>query len=280
MKSVLDILKLSTEFLQKKGVVNPRRQAEEIVSNTLKMPRVDMYMAFEKPLSELELVRCRENLARRSKGEPAAYIHGSVEFMSMEFKVTSNVLIPRPETEILVDKIVRALKEQDLHEKVLWDICCGSGCIGLSLKKHLPNLNISLSDASEEALNVARENGKALDVKYCLGDLLAPFVGQKADYVVCNPPYISQAEYDTLDCEVRDYEPKMALLGGASGLEFYERLAEALPDHLNPGAHVWFEIGYNQGPALLKLFSQSPWKRAFVEQDWAGHDRFFFLERE
>jgi release factor glutamine methyltransferase len=210
------------------------------------------------------------------------YIHGQVEFFSCHFKVTRDVLIPRQETEILIDKIYQELSPLSLHGKKLWDLCTGSGCMGIALKKKLPSLEVTLSDLSNGALAIAKENANLNEVvvNFLQGDLLAPFQGKKTDFVVCNPPYISENEFQTLDSEVKNFEPRMALVSGNSGLEFYERLAKELPSFLNRGAKVWLEIGAGQGNALLSLFDKGPWKQFRCEQDWAGHDRFFFLEIE
>ena len=133
-----------------------------------------------------------------------------------------------------------------------------------------------LSDLSKEALLVAEENanGNQTEVELLNGDLLAPFEGRKADYVICNPPYISEQEYTALDPEVREYEPRMALVAGAKGFEFYQRLATELPQYLNNGATVWLEIGATQGQGVKEIFNESCWKEFEIKQDWAGHDRF------
>jgi release factor glutamine methyltransferase len=143
-------------------------------------------------------------------------------------------------------------------------------------------LDVTLSDVSPEALQVAHENGKRneLVVTYVNGDLLKPFHGQKFDYIVCNPPYISEASYEELSPEVKDFEPKRALVAGKSGFEIYEQLAVTLPAVLNPGGKVWFEIGFDQGQSVPSLFTDSCWKNKVLSKDWAGHDRFFFLEIE
>lgn len=282
MKSLLDVLKLSTQYLQQRGIQQPRRQAEEIISDALGIKRMELYLQFDRPLVESELELCRSRLARRAKGEPSQYIRGEVEFLNCSIKVTPDVLIPRQETEILTDKIIQELKKENIEGKTLWDVCCGSGYIGIAIKKHLPGLQVSLSDISEPALQLARENAARnhVEVKCFEGDLLAPFAGKKTDYFVCNPPYISEQEFDTLDVEVRNYEPRIALISGQTGLEFYQRLSRELPPHLEPHGKAWFEIGKGQGNAIKEIFSTPPWKRSRVEQDWAGHDRFFFLEIE
>jgi release factor glutamine methyltransferase len=282
MKSVLEVLKLSTEYLQKHQVVQPRRQAEDLLCDALTLSRLELYLQFERPLTAAELDRCRSWLVRRGKGEPLQQIRGEVEFLNCLIKVTPAVLIPRQETEILVDKIIKVLAKEELAGKCLWDLCCGSGCIGIAIKRQLPALEVHLSDISCEALQIAEENGRLNQVRlsFSLGDLLQPFQGQRADFIICNPPYIAEGEYSSLDREVRDYEPKGALIAGSSGLEFYRRLAEELPAVLVPGGRVWLEIGKGQGKNLLDLFCQPHWKRVSLESDWAGHDRFFSLEME
>jgi release factor glutamine methyltransferase len=201
-----------------------------------------------------------------------------VEFYGLKLKVTTDVLIPRPETEILVDKIAKSLT--DVKGKRLLDLCTGSGCIGLALKKKFPSLQGSLSDLSSKALDVAKENSKINDVQveFFQGDLFEPLALQKFDYIICNPPYISESEYADLSKEVRDFEPKEALLAGPSGLEFYQRLSRELPSHLNPGGKVWLEIGASQGASVSALFLDRIWKSCILEKDWSGHDRFISLE--
>ena len=279
MKTVKEIIGLSTTYLQEKGVKEPRRQAEELLSDQLGVPRLELYVNFDRPLEEKELVVSRERLQRRGKGEPAAYIHGQVEFLGCDLKVTRDVLIPRSETELLADRIVKELKGQDLKGKQLWDVCCGSGCLGVSIKKQLPELEVILSDLSEAALKLVEENAKRNDVEVTLlqGDLLAPFGSEKTDYLVCNPPYVTESEYQELDHEVRDFEPRGALVSGNSGLEFYSRLKDGLPAAMNSGGKAWFELGTGQGSEVKDLFGGAPWSEVRVEQDWSGHDRFFFL---
>lgn len=282
MKTLLELVALSADYLKQKEISHPRRQAEELIADALKIKRVQLYMEFDRPLNDEELERCRKYLQRRAKGEPLPYIHGQADFYHCQFNLNRNVLIPRQETEILTDKIARCLEQQNLEGKVLWDICCGSGCIGISLAKKFPQLKVELADLSPEALAVARENAalNGVDIPIHEGDLLNPFKGKRADYIVCNPPYISEEEYKFLEKEVRDYEPRMALVSGATGIEYYQRLARELPSYLNPGAKGWMEIGTGQGKAVSALFDHPVWKNLKVEKDWAGHERFFFLEIE
>jgi len=275
MKTLGEVLKLSSEFLQKKGVDRPRREVEELLSSVLQLPRIELYMQFDRPLIEQELVQMREAVKRRSEGEPWQYIAGEVEFFGCSIKVNRDVLIPRHETEILVDRIVKEISETAVE---IWDVCTGSGCIGIALKKKRPDCKVILSDISKEALLVAKENAEknGVEVELLQGDLLQPFQG-KADIIVCNPPYISEKEYATLDREVREWEPKIALIGG---MQFYERLSHELPRYLHPHGKVYFEIGTGMGKQIKNLFTSVHWKTVQIAQDWSSHDRFLFLETE
>jgi release factor glutamine methyltransferase len=282
MKTLLDILKLSKEFLEQRKIANPRRQAEELIADCLELNRMQLYMQYDRPMTEAELVELRSRLARRAKGEPLQYIRGKVEFLNCMLLVSKAVLIPRQETEILADKMIKSLESENLENKTLLDVCCGSGCIGISIKKKFPHLNVVCSDISSEALEIAKKNAELnhVDVEFILGDLLKPFDGRKADFVVCNPPYIAENEYLNLEIEVRDFEPKDALISGVSGLEFYVRLSRELPKAMKSKGKIWFEMGTGQGKAINNLFVGAPWVSCRVEQDWSGHDRFFFLEIE
>lgn len=282
MKTILEIVQLTKEYLAKKEIHNPSREAEQIIADALGIKRIDLFLQFDRPLNENECAKCRETLVRRGKGEPSQYIAGEVEFYNCAIKVSPAVLIPRPETEILVDKIAAALKNEELQGKELWDVCSGSGCIGIALKKRFPLLHVVLSDLSEAALAMAKENAErnSVEVEFLHGDLLEPFRQRKADYFVCNPPYVTEEEYHNLDREVRDYEPRLALVSGATGLEIYRRLAQELPSRLQPQAKMWMEIGTGQGDAVNLLFKTPPYIKKQVEKDWAGHDRFFLLEIE
>lgn len=282
MRTLLEIVNLSAEFLENKGVKNGRREALDLISYSLGMRPLDVYVQFDRPLTEVELEGCRTLLKRRAKGEPIQYIRGELEFFDCTLKVDRNVLIPRQETEILVDRIVKALAEEDLEGKVLLDLCCGSGCIGIAIKRRLPALRVVLSDLSPQALEVAKQNALAnnVELEFRSGDFLAPLEGMTFDYLVCNPPYVTEAEFADLEREVRDYEPKMALVAQHEGMDFYRRLAAGLSKALRPGGKLWLEMGCRQGQAVLNAFEGCSARQMQVLQDWSGHDRFFFLEFE
>ncbi|MBI3236356.1 MAG: peptide chain release factor N(5)-glutamine methyltransferase [Chlamydiales bacterium] len=282
MRILREVLDLTAQYLRDRNDLSPRRHAEELLSCVLKESRLNLYLDLERPLEERELLLLRSLLKRKALGEPIEYISGEIPFFGCHIKVDSRVLIPRQETEVFLEKIAHLLKSRDGRIKEAWDICCGSGCMGLGLKKRFPAICWTLSDLSCDALEVARENSRcnALSVDFAMGDLLAPFQGKRADAVICNPPYISQKEFEALDRSVKDFEPSLALLGGDTGLLFYERLARELPPCLNSGALVFLEIGSTQAEGVLKIFSEGCWKGKRVEKDWAGLDRFFFLEFE
>lgn len=282
MRSLLEILNLSTTFLKDKNIPNALREAQDLFCDALNLNRMQLYLEHDRPLSDKELVLLRERVQRRAKGEPGAYIHGQVKFLEATLHVTPSVLIPRQETEILTHNVIEYLKNENTEGKIFWDLCCGSGCIGISVKKAVAPLQVIASDISPVSLEIARKNctENQVDVLLLQGDLLAPYQGLKADFVVCNPPYIAENEWLGLENEVRLYEPKNALISGPTGLEIYQRLAEELPAYLNSGAKVWFEIGASQGESILSLFTCAPWKKLHIEKDYAGKDRFFSLEIE
>jgi len=274
MITLLEVIRRSEAFLAEKGIDRARREAEEVIADILGLRRLDLYLQFDRPLLENELFPLRQAIQRRSNREPVAYISGKVLFADLSLHVNSNVLIPRPETEILVEKISQTLQKRELAHKELWDICCGSGCIGLTLKKRFPDLHVTLSDVSEKALEVAKQNAQEV-VCFKQGDLFTPFQGMKCDFFVCNPPYVTESDYRLLTPEVHK-EPKIALVGGIDGLDFYRRIAQNLGNYLNPGGLAWLELGAGQGENVKKIFQDCHWSCHF-ESDWSGHDRFFFI---
>lgn len=280
MKTVSEILTLSTQYLEEKRVVRSRRMAEGLIAFVLGLKRIELYQQFDRPIVESEQERVRAGLKQLGKGCPLEYILGEIEFFQCRIQVDARALIPRPETEVLVDHIVKRM--QGFSHKTLWDLCTGTGCIGISLKKQFPSWSISLSDIAKDALELASFNARLNEAEVVCyeGDLLAPFAGKKADLIVCNPPYVASHEYFTLDSSVRDYEPKIALVGGSLGTEFYERLARELPEYLNPGARLFLEIGALQGSALKQIFSSPIWCKQELCFDWSGRERFFFLEMQ
>ncbi len=266
MKTIGEILKLSGDFLVSKKIERGKRVAEEILAHVLQLKRMDLYLQYDRPMVDAEIAHMREKVRRLALGEPVEYVIGSIDFFGCQIGVDPRVLIPRPETEILVEKVAKIAKRG-----VLWDLCTGSGCIGIALKKANPELQVTLSDISQEALQVARENAERNGVVVALahGDLLAPFQGKRADFIVANPPYVAAHEY------VKGFEPEKAFLAGASGIEVYVRLQKEMKTYLQPGGSVFFEIGSNQKEKLLSLFPG-----ASIECDYANHPRYLFFNAD
>ncbi len=269
MKSIGEVLKLSVGFLQERHIERPRPIVEALLSFVLHMKKMDLYLQYDKPLLQEELQMLRNLIKRCAQGEPVEYVVGEVEFFGCQIQVDRRVLIPRPETEILVDLIAK-----EVSSGVVWDICSGSGCIGIALKKKHPALQVTLSDLSNDAMAIALQNAhiNQVEVECLQGDLFAPFAGRQADVIVCNPPYISAMEYETLDPSVRLFEPRLALEAGVKGIEYYEKIASLLPLYLKPEGKLYLEIGSTQADAVHAIFGQGK-----VLRDWANHPRFYVI---
>ncbi len=271
MKTLIEVAKLCSDHLAKKGV--SKRDAEDLIASVLNLKRIDLYTQHDRPLIESELAKLRHAVERMAKGEPFAYVVGEVDFLGIKIEVTPSVLIPRVETEMWVSEI-------EGNPNVIWDVCTGSGAIGLSLKKRFPDADVSISDISEDALLIAKKNGDKnfLKVNVLKGNLLEPFKGKKADLITVNPPYISIKDYELLDKGVKDFEPRIALVGGETGLEFYERLAKELPNFLNAGGSAYLEIGFDQGDKVKSLFDTQIFDSIEVKRDLSGHPRCLSLK--
>lgn len=282
MITIKEVIDKSEQFLKGKGVSSPKRQAEDVISFCLLKSRLELYTHFDTPLSENELQLIRKNLLRRASKEPIQYIEGKVEFFNTTLFVNPDVLIPRQETELLVDKIAEKLKVEPVDGKVFWDIGTGSGAIAIAIKKLFPTLTVFASDLSASALKMAEKNAEKNDVEinFLKGDLFEPFQGQKADYICSNPPYIPEHEFQALEDEVRRFEPKISLVGGKTGLEFYISFAKQIRNYLNPKAEAFFELGYNQGEKVKEIFKKEGFDKVYFENDFSSNDRFFFLELE
>lgn len=254
----------------------------EIISFCLDIKPFELTLYPSKLIKKELLFFIRDLVQRRINKEPLDYIFGFKSFYGLKMHLSKDVLIPRHETEILVDKIKSRFSS--IKPSVILDLCCGSGCLGLALKKVFPAAKVFLSDISFEAIEIAKTNAKTegLEVECVCSDLTTAVKEKKlvVDLVVCNPPYISELEYESLEKEVKDYEPKLALLSGKTGFELYERLATELLDITAKGSLVAFEIGSGQKEGLQNIFSSPLWGGFCCEKDYAGHDRFIFLERE
>jgi release factor glutamine methyltransferase len=276
MLTVLESINLSAEYLNKKGIDSPKLNAELLLACILNCKRLDLYLSFDRPLKEDEIQNYRELLKRRASNEPLQYILGSVEFYGLEFKVNSSVLIPRQETEILVETIINtADKEKEYN---VLDIGTGSGIIAVSLAKHLPAVKITALDISEKVLTVAALNAELNEVKDRINFIQADITKDncfedKFDIIVSNPPYISSAEYEELKPELKVYEPKFALTDYNDGLSFYRSITGSAGKMLNPGKSVYFELGAGQSASVKAIMEQNGFSKIEIIKDYLGIDR-------
>ena len=254
---LLDILENTSRFFASKGLENARLQAELLLAAVLGVKRLDLYLQFERPLHRSEVDRYREYVRQRLQRVPVQYITGVAAFRHLELTVTPAVLIPRPETEVLVDVALELLPEGG---RVL-DLCCGSGAVALSLAQEAA-AEVVATDVSAAALEVAKANaercGLAERIEWHCGDLFAPLRDiAPFDLVAANPPYVRRSDLAQLAPEVRDYEPHLALDGGEDGLAYYRRIAQEAADFIRPGGHLLLEVGDGQSAAVEDLLARS-----------------------
>ena len=267
------------EDLGARGVDSARLDAELIVARALGCDRVRLYMDLDRPLVDAELSAIRELLRRRRAREPMAYLLGYREFYGRRFAVDRRVLVPRPETELLVERALLHLRGEGMPaEPHVVDVGTGSGAIAVTLAAEHEGVRLDAVDISEEALQVARANaerhGIAERVQLHRGDLLAPLPpGRRYDLIVANLPYVAEPDLEALQPEVARWEPRLALSGGPDGLDLVRRLLEQLPGRLRPGGWVLLEIGAEQGPAVEELLRAVDLQRVAVHPDLAGHPR-------
>lgn len=255
--TVGDALRLAARRLRAAGSRSPRLDAELLLAAALGADRAELFRRPERPLTVAEMERFERYLRRREAREPVAYIRGVRAFRTIELEVTPDVLIPRPETETLVDVALEALAGVPAEPLAL-DVGTGSGCVALALAAENPFVHVIATDASEAVAEVARRNaarlGLATRVDVLTGDLLDPLPPrQRFDVVVSNPPYIPAAEYDALEVNVREYEPRAALFGGEDGLDVYRRLVPRTAARLRPGGTLALEVGAGQSAAVRAL---------------------------
>jgi len=250
-----------------------RRDAELLLMHLLKRSRAWLIAHNDELLADELSVSYTELLERRRKGEPIQYVTGETEFYGLQFLVTSDVLIPRPETEHLAEKVIELASDFDAPHIV--DVGTGSGAIAVALAHKLPQASITATDISSRALALAEENAKrnGVAVRFLLGDLLAPVEGERFEIIVSNPPYVAMADRDSLDVEVREYEPALALFAGEDGLEIYHRLIPAAFDALTPGGFVVLEIGYGQSTAIADLLTSAGFECVEFVPDLQGISR-------
>lgn len=278
-KDVLSLVAFGKDFLSFKGVPYPEREARYLLLSLLNIS-YDKAQLLEGPISDIIQDRFYKLLKKRGQRQPLLYLEGKTNFYNLDLCVAPGVFIPRQETELLVDRICLFLRGQEsLHNKVFYDMCCGSGCIGLAIKKTFPEMTVVLSDISEDAVNLAKRNAgrNNLSVEILKGHLFEPFGDMTCDYFCCNPPYLSYKSIFQADQEVRCFEPWIALVGGPVGTEFYCEIAPYLVKKLKKSGAAWMEIGYDQGTSVKEIFKKFEWEGT-VSKDFSHNDRFFFLE--
>ena len=285
-----ELIKIGENQLREAGIADAVRDARDLYCYSDKLDAVGLMMHWQDILADNACEAYFQLIERRAAGEPIQYITGTQEFMGFEFNVNPSVLIPRQDTETMVEDALEVMSKGTLRGEVyvekpafkeVLDLCTGSGAIGVSIAKLKSDVKVTCSDLSGDALEVAK--GNALknglkSIKFEQGDLFEPFCGRlgkkKFDFIISNPPYIQKDVILTLQTEVKDHEPMMALDGGEDGLDFYRRIAEEAPNHLKKGGVLMMEIGHDQGNAVTKLLEETErFEKVICLKDLAQKDR-------
>lgn len=278
MTTILEIIEKTAAFFTKKGVPQPRLDAEWLLADTLGCGRMDLYLQFDRPLTEETLAKLRPLVRRRGEREPLAYVLGWAPFRNLRLKVDRRALIPRPETEYLLDLLPTRLQEAP---KRCLDLGCGPGTVALALASEYSDAEVTGVDSSVEALDLARENAAqhGLQVNWLCCDWFAGVSGT-FDLVVSNPPYLTAEEWNTAEPEVRDHEPKAALIGGQDGMKDLRRIIQQAGDFLNPGGLLALETGIDQHDALQQFAGSGPWSKVESVPDLSRRPRYLLFWRQ
>nr|WP_320147946.1 peptide chain release factor N(5)-glutamine methyltransferase [uncultured Anaeromusa sp.] len=275
------VLSWTKQYFADKGVEQARLDAEVLLSHVLGMDRLHLYVRFDQPLLPEELAAFRAMVLRRAAREPVAYILGCKEFMGLEFFVSSDVLVPRPDTELLIEACEKRL--QDVSKARILEIGPGSGAVVISLLKRQPQWQAAAVELSPRAAQMVRKNAKRHEIEARLqlyeGDLFAPVAGEYFDAIISNPPYIPEADLDGLQPEVH-CEPRMALAGGEDGLDFYRRLVREGGAYVCAGGWLLLEVGSGQAKEVAQLGAQSGWQVEAILPDYAGIERVVALRKQ
>jgi len=278
MITVLEAINLSTDFLQKKGIQSPRINAELLLASVLKCKRLQLYLSFDRPLKQNELDEYRRMIKRRSSFEPLQYITGHVEFCNLEYKITPAVLIPRPETEMLVETII-----QNCNDKItILDIGSGSGIIGISLAVSLRNSIVYCTDISDEAIILAKENARRHNILSRISFLKHNIISQEIDFIpfldviVSNPPYISTNDFNTLQEEIKNFEPRYALTDESDGYTFFKVIALKAMNKLIEGGKLFFEIAEGQSNTVKNIMQENSFSNIKIVKDYQNIDRVIY----
>lgn len=281
--TVLEAIQRGAEFLARKGVDSPRLQAELLLAHVLKLPRMRLYLNFERPLTAAEVDELRGLMQRRGRREPLQHLVGSTSFCGFELAVNRHVLVPRPETEVLAELGWQFLNTLNT-EVVALDFGTGSGCLAVALALQCPRARVTALEISPDALEVARRNverhGLRERVQLLPSDGFAA-VPEEARFhlIISNPPYIPTGEIETLQPEVRAFDPRLALDGGADGLTFVRRLAAEAGSRLAPGGRLMLELGDGQAAAAREIFVRQNWIVEAVREDYSQRPRFLIAGR-
>ena len=272
---IIDMIKWATSYLGERNFIRPRRDIEWLLQDVLQCSRVDLYLRFDEPLSRSQLDTLRMLVKRRITNEPVQYIIGKTDFYGLEFVINNSVLIPRPETERLVDVALHTLST--MAQPTILDIGTGSGCIAIALAHEIPEAQITAVDISDEILALAKTNAQnhsIENVSLIKMDFLHQASENRFDMIVCNPPYVPLAEMNSIMPDVRHFEPEISLTDGKDGLTFYRRLAEIGPTIVNHGGWMIMEVGLEDHPEKAKgIFSRHPFGDIELIPDYNGDPR-------
>ena len=270
------VLRWAADDFRARGIETSRLDAELLLAHALSTTRIHLFVDAKRPLAADELARFRELVKRRRLREPAAYILGVREFYGRAFRVDARVLVPRPDTEILVEVALDRTRHVALAMRAL-DLCTGSGCVAISLARERPTSQVVGVDISLDALAVARENALRLgayNVAFCGGDLFASIDPKdRFDLVTANPPYVVASEIDSLQPEISCHEPRVALDGGEDGMDIVRRIVAGASTHLNEQGVLAVEVGAGSAPAVAELFAQAGFLQISVVRDYARIER-------
>ena len=279
--TIQKLLSWVTDYLAARNVDSPRLSAELLLCHVLGLERIELYTHFNRIGQQTELDQLHKLVKRCGAQEPVAYLVGRCEFYSLPIKVSKDCLIPRPETELLAERGIEFLRGRQGVQYVC-DLCTGSGCVAVAIAKNHPQAEIIATDICDSALSVAAENVATHElndrVRLLCGDLFGPVIEgldeTRFDLIVCNPPYVSSAEYEQLGSKVRDFEPKKALFAGQDGLDVYRQIADRIGEHLKDDGALVLEIGYAQGKAVRELLEDTKiFSEIKIEKDINNNDR-------
>ena len=277
---IVDLIQWSESYFREKSHQNPRLEIEWMLRSLLNCERLDLYMRFDEPLSGTQLSTLRSWVKRRSKNEPLQYITESCEFFGREFFVDTRVLIPRPETERLIDEAIKSIKH--VRSPNILDIGTGSGCIAITLAKEIKNSNVIGIDKSIGSLQVSKKNSAELNVEnvtFFEMDILNQYPKEKFDLVISNPPYVPKSEMSGLMNDVKDFEPEIALTDFDDGLTFYKRISKIIPHILKDDSSCILELGIGNHPEnVLSIFKQSGYSKLKTINDYNGDKRVLSIK--